>query len=174
MGRFAPQFSGYQQQDCQELLAFLLDGLHEDLNRIRKKPYIQLKDADGRPDKVKFWCWSSSFQSHLYITRFFYVTVPRRLGHRLHIAFSGRELEKISQDFKMEIVFNYLCKLLFIWSWHGVEALLRPFCSIQCWVSWKIIFILFFFYSCIYSIQYCPSLVLLLYGKLFSHWATSL
>lgn len=52
MGRFAPQFSGYQQQDCQELLAFLLDGLHEDLNRIRKKPYIQLKDADGRPDKV--------------------------------------------------------------------------------------------------------------------------
>lgn len=52
MGRFAPQFSGYQQQDSHELLAFLLDGLHEDLNRIRKKPYIQLKDANGRPDKV--------------------------------------------------------------------------------------------------------------------------
>uniref|UniRef100_A0A667ZNF5 Ubiquitin carboxyl-terminal hydrolase n=1 Tax=Myripristis murdjan TaxID=586833 RepID=A0A667ZNF5_9TELE len=52
VGRFAPQFSGYQQQDSHELLAFLLDGLHEDLNRIRKKPYIQLKDADGRPDKV--------------------------------------------------------------------------------------------------------------------------
>uniref|UniRef100_A0A8C2XRN8 Ubiquitin carboxyl-terminal hydrolase n=1 Tax=Cyclopterus lumpus TaxID=8103 RepID=A0A8C2XRN8_CYCLU len=45
-------FSGYQQQDSQELLAFLLDGLHEDLNRIRKKPYIQLKDANSRPDKV--------------------------------------------------------------------------------------------------------------------------
>ncbi|XP_068442326.1 ubiquitin carboxyl-terminal hydrolase 15-like isoform X3 [Clinocottus analis] len=52
VGRFAPQFSGYQQQDSHELLAFLLDGLHEDLNRIRKKPYIQLKDAKGRPDKV--------------------------------------------------------------------------------------------------------------------------
>uniref|UniRef100_A0A671RFB3 ubiquitinyl hydrolase 1 n=1 Tax=Sinocyclocheilus anshuiensis TaxID=1608454 RepID=A0A671RFB3_9TELE len=52
VGRFAPQFSGYQQQDSHELLAFLLDGLHEDLNRIRKKPYIQLMDADGRPDKV--------------------------------------------------------------------------------------------------------------------------
>uniref|UniRef100_A0AAY4DES8 Ubiquitin carboxyl-terminal hydrolase 15 n=1 Tax=Denticeps clupeoides TaxID=299321 RepID=A0AAY4DES8_9TELE len=52
VGRFAPQFSGYQQQDSHEFLAFLLDGLHEDLNRIRKKPYIQLKDADGRPDKV--------------------------------------------------------------------------------------------------------------------------
>ncbi|KAL4612787.1 ubiquitin carboxyl-terminal hydrolase 15 isoform X3 [Arapaima gigas] len=52
VGRFAPQFSGYQQQDSHELLAFLLDGLHEDLNRIRKKPYIPLKDAEGRPDEV--------------------------------------------------------------------------------------------------------------------------
>ncbi|XP_070558871.1 ubiquitin carboxyl-terminal hydrolase 15-like [Ptychodera flava] len=52
VGRFAPQFSGYQQQDSQELLAFLIDGLHEDLNRIRKKPYIELKDADGRPDEL--------------------------------------------------------------------------------------------------------------------------
>ncbi|XP_048878468.1 ubiquitin carboxyl-terminal hydrolase 4 [Brienomyrus brachyistius] len=52
VGRFAPQFSGYQQQDSQELLAFLLDGLHEDLNRVKKKPYVALSDADGRPDEV--------------------------------------------------------------------------------------------------------------------------
>ena len=52
VGRFAPQFSGYQQQDSQELLAFLLDGLHEDLNRIHKKPYIEQKDAEDRPDQV--------------------------------------------------------------------------------------------------------------------------
>ncbi|XP_028401307.1 ubiquitin carboxyl-terminal hydrolase 15-like [Dendronephthya gigantea] len=52
VGRFAPQFSGYQQQDSQELMAFLLDGLHEDLNRIKKKPYIELKDSDGRPDHL--------------------------------------------------------------------------------------------------------------------------
>uniref|UniRef100_A0A452ITE1 Ubiquitin carboxyl-terminal hydrolase 4 n=1 Tax=Gopherus agassizii TaxID=38772 RepID=A0A452ITE1_9SAUR len=52
VGRFAPQFSGYQQQDSQELLAFLLDGLHEDLNRVKKKPYLELKDANGRPDSV--------------------------------------------------------------------------------------------------------------------------
>lgn len=52
VGRFAPQFSGYQQHDSQELLTFLLDGLHEDLNRIKKKPYIELQDASGRPDKV--------------------------------------------------------------------------------------------------------------------------
>lgn len=35
----------------QELLAFLLDGLHEDLNRVKHKPYINSRDADGRPDE---------------------------------------------------------------------------------------------------------------------------
>ena len=35
IGEFAPQFAGYQQQDSQEFLLFFLDGLHEDLNRIK-------------------------------------------------------------------------------------------------------------------------------------------
>uniref|UniRef100_A0A8C2W9U0 Ubiquitin carboxyl-terminal hydrolase n=1 Tax=Cyclopterus lumpus TaxID=8103 RepID=A0A8C2W9U0_CYCLU len=52
VGRFAPQFSGYQQQDSQELLAFLLDGLHEDLNRVKKKPYLAVRDAEGRADET--------------------------------------------------------------------------------------------------------------------------
>ena len=34
-------------------MAFLLDGLHEDLNRIRKKPYVELKEAVNRPDEVR-------------------------------------------------------------------------------------------------------------------------
>ena len=48
--RFAPQFSGYQQHDSQELVAFLLDGLHEDLNRVLKKPYIEKPDWEGGQD----------------------------------------------------------------------------------------------------------------------------
>uniref|UniRef100_UPI00398F4D5B ubiquitin carboxyl-terminal hydrolase 11-like n=1 Tax=Pristiophorus japonicus TaxID=55135 RepID=UPI00398F4D5B len=52
VGHFAPQFSGYQPHDSQELLAFLLDGLHEDLNRVRRKEYVELKDAEGRQDEV--------------------------------------------------------------------------------------------------------------------------
>lgn len=53
LGRFAPQFSGFQQQDCQELMASLLDGLHEDLNRITVKPYIELNTGiDQRSDVV--------------------------------------------------------------------------------------------------------------------------
>lgn len=47
---FAPQFSGYQQHDSQEFLAFLLDGLHEDINRIQQKPYIEEPDSEGVPD----------------------------------------------------------------------------------------------------------------------------
>ncbi|XP_018434167.1 putative ubiquitin carboxyl-terminal hydrolase 11 [Raphanus sativus] len=50
LGRFAPQFSGYNQHDSQEMLSFLLDGLHEDLNKVKQKPYIESKDSDGRPD----------------------------------------------------------------------------------------------------------------------------
>lgn len=52
VSRFAPQFSGYQQHDSQEMLTFILDALNEDLNRVRNKPYIELKDAAGRPDAV--------------------------------------------------------------------------------------------------------------------------
>merc|ERR1719210_1420236 len=52
VGRFAPQFSGYQQQDSHELLTFLLDGLHEDLNRVKQKPYVEMSDGDGKPDSV--------------------------------------------------------------------------------------------------------------------------
>ncbi|XP_057536456.1 ubiquitin carboxyl-terminal hydrolase 8 [Amaranthus tricolor] len=51
LSRFAPQFSGFNQHDSQELLAFLLDGLHEDLNRVKLKPYVEAKDGDGRPDE---------------------------------------------------------------------------------------------------------------------------
>ncbi|KAH2335112.1 hypothetical protein KXW30_003369 [Aspergillus fumigatus] len=54
IGRYGPAFSGYGQQDSQEFLLFLLDGLQEDLNRIQKKPYIEKPDStdDMVHDKV--------------------------------------------------------------------------------------------------------------------------
>lgn len=36
--RFAPRFSGYNQEDSQEFLRYLLEGLHEDVNRVLTKP----------------------------------------------------------------------------------------------------------------------------------------
>ncbi|CAN0135612.1 unnamed protein product [Lampetra planeri] len=52
VGGKACQFTGYSQHDAQEFMAFLLDGLHEDLNRVRHKPYTATVDSDGRPDAV--------------------------------------------------------------------------------------------------------------------------
>jgi ubiquitin carboxyl-terminal hydrolase 4/11/15 len=45
IGKYAPSFSGYAQQDSQEFLGFLLDGLQEDLSRVKKKPYIEKPDS---------------------------------------------------------------------------------------------------------------------------------
>ncbi|KAI9792202.1 MAG: CSN-associated deubiquitinating enzyme Ubp12 [Peltula sp. TS41687] len=46
IGRYGAAFSGCGQQDSQEFLGFLLDGLQEDLNRIQQKSYI------GNPDST--------------------------------------------------------------------------------------------------------------------------
>lgn len=52
MARFgSSRFTDFQQHDSQEFLAFLLDGLHEDLNRVHAKPYVELKDSDDRTDE---------------------------------------------------------------------------------------------------------------------------
>ncbi|KAL4401770.1 ubiquitin-specific protease Doa4 [Malassezia pachydermatis] len=41
MGRVAPMFRGNEQQDSQEFLVMLLDGLHEDLNLVLQRPPMQ-------------------------------------------------------------------------------------------------------------------------------------
>jgi ubiquitin C-terminal hydrolase len=46
VGRFNSLFLGYGQQDSQELLTFLLDALHEDLNRVKVKPFDEIPDYD--------------------------------------------------------------------------------------------------------------------------------
>ena len=45
VGKLAPHLSGFAQQDCQELLRFLLDGLSEDLNRTGKKLKLKRESA---------------------------------------------------------------------------------------------------------------------------------
>lgn len=46
VGEYGPQFAGYGQQDSQEFLAYLLDSLHEDLNRILSKPATTKPELD--------------------------------------------------------------------------------------------------------------------------------
>ncbi|GAU88536.1 hypothetical protein RvY_01219 [Ramazzottius varieornatus] len=42
--QYAPRFSGYLQQDSQEFLRYLLEGLHEDVNRVDEKPPLDTSD----------------------------------------------------------------------------------------------------------------------------------
>ena len=50
--KFAPRFMGYSQQDSQEFLRYLLEGLHEDVNRVTTKPKPMILD-DNRLDSKK-------------------------------------------------------------------------------------------------------------------------
>jgi ubiquitin C-terminal hydrolase len=45
------KFKGKDQHDAQELLAYIIDALHEDLNKVIKKKYISMKDfVPGTPE----------------------------------------------------------------------------------------------------------------------------
>jgi ubiquitin carboxyl-terminal hydrolase 4/11/15 len=50
VGKFAGQFSGYSQQDAAEFLTFLLDLVHEDLNRVHERPVTDPVFGDGDDD----------------------------------------------------------------------------------------------------------------------------
>lgn len=88
VSRHAQHLAGGGQHDAQELLAWLLDALHEDLNRASPAPGMAPpKDSDGRADQVKN-----------YIHSF---TIPIYLGPILHfydlnpgLILSGDRFEK--------------------------------------------------------------------------------
>ncbi|XP_055478190.1 ubiquitin carboxyl-terminal hydrolase 2 isoform X1 [Psammomys obesus] len=47
--RYAPRFVGYNQQDAQEFLRFLLDGLHNEVNRVTVRPKASPENLDHLP-----------------------------------------------------------------------------------------------------------------------------
>ncbi|GAU93550.1 hypothetical protein RvY_05476 [Ramazzottius varieornatus] len=51
LSRFTSLFNG-AQQDAQESLQYIVDCLHEDLNRVKKKPYFQEDENDKRDDET--------------------------------------------------------------------------------------------------------------------------
>ncbi|XP_013885982.1 ubiquitin carboxyl-terminal hydrolase 2 [Austrofundulus limnaeus] len=51
--RYAPRFVGYNQQDAQEFLRFLLDGLHNEINRVFVRPRGTMEDFDHLSDDEK-------------------------------------------------------------------------------------------------------------------------
>lgn len=72
VAKCSEQFSGFDQQDSQEYLSFLVDGLHEELNLRTRKPYLANPDSKNRDlGELSLEMWSNSLQrdwSLLYFT----------------------------------------------------------------------------------------------------------
>ena len=84
------QFDGYRQQDAQEFLSVLLEQLHEDLNRITEKPYIELLEKQSnendliaskrwwdlhkkREDSIIIDLFNGQFKSETICPKFIYI-----------------------------------------------------------------------------------------------------
>ena len=74
LGRHAEQFIGYDQHDSQELATYLLDALHEDTNRVTKKPYIEKPEqkVDESDEEAAAKAWDIHLQREdSFVTRTF-------------------------------------------------------------------------------------------------------
>ena len=58
---YVKQFAGFSQQDSDEMLNFVLDSLHEDLNRVKTKPYSELKEKfeDETEEEASLRWWKN-------------------------------------------------------------------------------------------------------------------
>jgi hypothetical protein len=50
MARVNPEYAGLAQQDAHEMVEQFLDKLHEDVNKVTKKPYTEKPEGDGSND----------------------------------------------------------------------------------------------------------------------------
>nr|KAF6488358.1 ubiquitin specific peptidase 8 [Rousettus aegyptiacus] len=63
IGKINDQFAGYSQQDSQELLLFLMDGLHEDLNKADNRKRHKEENNDHLDDfKAAEYAWQKHKQ----------------------------------------------------------------------------------------------------------------
>ena len=50
VGKLNAMFGGFGQQDSSEFLYYILDGLHEDINRVKQKPTTETVESNGQQD----------------------------------------------------------------------------------------------------------------------------
>ena len=93
---FVHKFSGYAQQDSNEFLIYLLDKIHEDLNTITVKPYIEMeeKKKDQTDEEVsKIW-WDKHLkrENSIIVDLFhgqFKSTISCNICHRICVSFDS-------------------------------------------------------------------------------------
>jgi ubiquitin carboxyl-terminal hydrolase 4/11/15 len=68
-------FSEYEQHDAQEFLIWMLDNLHEDVNKVKSKPYVEYPDFDGSiPDSqgaTTYWQGHKSRNDSIIVDLFY-------------------------------------------------------------------------------------------------------
>lgn len=91
---FAPQFNNSYQHDSQEFCQFLMDGIHEDCNRVKTKPYVEELEGFGMEDeKAAIETWRKHLLRHDSII------VDRFQGmHRSHLTCPSCGRESIKFD----------------------------------------------------------------------------
>ena len=76
IGTLRKQYAGNQTHDTHEFLNYILDGLHEDLNKVKRKPIIQSKDLinndiiDSKNQWIDFLRRNQSVISELFYGQF--------------------------------------------------------------------------------------------------------
>jgi len=94
VGSFAPQFNNNFQHDSQEFCQFLMDGLHEDLNRVKNKPYVEQFEAYGMEDRLAA---EESWRNHLKRHDSIFVDYTQGM-HRSHLTCPGCGRESVKFD----------------------------------------------------------------------------
>ena len=94
VGSFAPQFNNNYQHDSHEFCQFLMDGLHEDLNRVKNKPYVEQMEAYGMKDRLAA---EESWRNHLKRHDSIFVDYTQGL-HRSHLRCPGCGRESVKFD----------------------------------------------------------------------------
>lgn len=94
VANFAPQFNNSYQHDSQEFCQFLMDGIHEDCNRVETKPYVEELEGFGMEDeKAAFETWRKHLLRHDSII------VDRCQGmHRSHLTCPSCGRESVKFD----------------------------------------------------------------------------
>ena len=75
IGNFKEEYNNHNQHDSQEFLSFILDGLHEDLNLVKKKVYREIKEYENEKnefDEFNYYYKYFKSRNQSIIIDFFY------------------------------------------------------------------------------------------------------
>jgi ubiquitin carboxyl-terminal hydrolase 4/11/15 len=106
LGRINPEYAGLTQQDAHELIELLLDKLHEDLNRVKKKPYTEKVEWDGAApeSEVAEQSWATHGRREDSVVR-------DLMGSLMRYQLTCADCGKVSLSFEYHTTLQVLCGL---------------------------------------------------------------